>query len=314
MGGSDVFPAEMPEDPSPMVPLDADTAERLLSGRLDPDDAPPGYAEVARLLQAASGPADPAEVVGEAAAMSEFRTARRRRGVAPGHRDRPWGRAAQPPAAPAPASGRGGVGRRQDGGRGRPLGVGDRRRGRVRPSVRDRRDRRGVRPSVVRGRLVALALAGAVVVAGVGVWTAGGSPFSRELRSPSGGPAAGGPGAGAPAASRYGPDASGAGSLRPAGPGVGAGTGASWVTGGWPPSLPSARERATARHGAGATSHGGGSSQGAKPIRPTKPPKPQQPKPERPKPGNPKPEKPRPEKANEPGNPKAGKAKEPASP
>jgi hypothetical protein len=41
MGGGDVFPTEMPEDPSqPMVPLDADTAERLLSGRLDPDDAP----------------------------------------------------------------------------------------------------------------------------------------------------------------------------------------------------------------------------------------------------------------------------------
>ena len=30
--------------------LDRDTLERLLTGRVDPDDAPPGYAEVARLL------------------------------------------------------------------------------------------------------------------------------------------------------------------------------------------------------------------------------------------------------------------------
>jgi hypothetical protein len=51
MGGGGVFSAEMPDEPSSAIPpLDADTAERLLGGRLDPDDAPPGYAEVARLL------------------------------------------------------------------------------------------------------------------------------------------------------------------------------------------------------------------------------------------------------------------------
>src|SRR5262245_5486900 len=31
--------------------LDSDTANRLLAGRLEPDDAPPGYREVAQLLQ-----------------------------------------------------------------------------------------------------------------------------------------------------------------------------------------------------------------------------------------------------------------------
>lgn len=36
--------------------LDQDTAERLVSGRLDPADAPPGYAEVVALLAAAAAP------------------------------------------------------------------------------------------------------------------------------------------------------------------------------------------------------------------------------------------------------------------
>jgi hypothetical protein len=36
--------------------IDDDTMDRLLAGRIDPDDAPPGYAEVARILQAASSP------------------------------------------------------------------------------------------------------------------------------------------------------------------------------------------------------------------------------------------------------------------
>ena len=39
------------------LPVDDFTLDRLLSGTLDPDDAPPGYAGVARLLQAAAGPA-----------------------------------------------------------------------------------------------------------------------------------------------------------------------------------------------------------------------------------------------------------------
>ena len=36
------------------VPLDLDTADRLLAGALAPEDAPPGYAKVARLLEGAS--------------------------------------------------------------------------------------------------------------------------------------------------------------------------------------------------------------------------------------------------------------------
>jgi len=76
MGRDDVFPAEMPDHSSKaIVPLDADTAERLLSGRLDPDDAPPGYAEVARLLRAAATPPDPGDLTGQAAAMAAFRLA-----------------------------------------------------------------------------------------------------------------------------------------------------------------------------------------------------------------------------------------------
>jgi hypothetical protein len=34
--------------------LGKDTVDRLLAGRIDPDDAPPGYSEVARVLQAAT--------------------------------------------------------------------------------------------------------------------------------------------------------------------------------------------------------------------------------------------------------------------
>ena len=33
--------------------LDADTADRLLAGRIHPDDASPGYSEAARVLRAA---------------------------------------------------------------------------------------------------------------------------------------------------------------------------------------------------------------------------------------------------------------------
>lgn len=38
------------------VPLDLDTADRLLAGTVAPEDAPPGYASVARMLDAASDP------------------------------------------------------------------------------------------------------------------------------------------------------------------------------------------------------------------------------------------------------------------
>jgi hypothetical protein len=38
-----------------MQPLDTDTADRLLAGAIQSEDAPPGYAELARVLRAASG-------------------------------------------------------------------------------------------------------------------------------------------------------------------------------------------------------------------------------------------------------------------
>jgi hypothetical protein len=79
MAADDVFPAEMPDHAfHPTVPLDDDTAERLLGGRVDPEDAPPGYAEVARLLRAAAGPPDPEELAGAGEALALFRAARRR--------------------------------------------------------------------------------------------------------------------------------------------------------------------------------------------------------------------------------------------
>jgi hypothetical protein len=76
MAADDVFPAEMPDHPSRQIPpLDDDTAGRLLSGRLDPDDAPPSYADVARLLRAAAAPAGPDELGGEEAAVAQFQAA-----------------------------------------------------------------------------------------------------------------------------------------------------------------------------------------------------------------------------------------------
>jgi hypothetical protein len=248
MDADNVFPADMPDDhlqplvPEPMVPLDDDTAERLLAGHLHPEDAPPGYAEVARVLQAAAGPPAREELAGEEAALAEFRAAGRGPTVAAGRRA--------------------------------PTGAGGRRR-RIR----------------VRASLVALALAGTLVVGGVwlggGVWTADGALTALGLRSPSGGPGTGGAG--------------GAGSLRPV---------TTPVTGGRAPGLPSAGERAAAGHGRGVTSRGGGSAYGhrlgahGKPLKPesskaksskaskdkpgkTKPPKAQKAKPPKTKAGRP---------------------------
>ena len=48
MSDWDDLPYEMP-----IGKLDYNTTDRLLAGLIDPDDAPPGYAEVARILQAA---------------------------------------------------------------------------------------------------------------------------------------------------------------------------------------------------------------------------------------------------------------------
>ena len=105
MGSGGVFSAEMPDEPSQaIVPLDADTAERLLSARLDPDDAPPGYAEVARLLQAAAAPADQIELTGQAAAMDAFRTTHPRPAPPPAHPATTHPRPT-PPRVPLPGPG-----------------------------------------------------------------------------------------------------------------------------------------------------------------------------------------------------------------
>ena len=57
--------------------LDEGSAERLLTGSLDPDDAPPGYAGVTELLRAAGGPAQPHELSGEAELVSALAAAMR---------------------------------------------------------------------------------------------------------------------------------------------------------------------------------------------------------------------------------------------
>ena len=51
-------------------PIDDDTADRLLAGRVDPKDAPPGYDGVARLVRTARGPALPSELGREASIVS----------------------------------------------------------------------------------------------------------------------------------------------------------------------------------------------------------------------------------------------------
>jgi hypothetical protein len=250
MDADNVFPADMPDGhlqppvPKPMIPLDDDTAERLLAGHLHPEDAPPGYAEVARVLQAAAGPPAREELAGEEAALAGFRAAGRGPTVAAGRRV--------------------------------PTGAGGRRR----------RTR-------VRASLVALALAGTLVVGAVwlggGVGTADGALTALGLRSPSWGHGTGGPG--------------GAGSLRPV---------TTPVTGGRAPGLPSAGERAAARHGRGVTSRGGGSAHGyrlgghGKPIKPESP-KAKPPKASKDKPGKTKPPKAQPPKT-EAGRPNQGSA------
>lgn len=89
MAAGDVFSAEMPDLPQ-LPPLDDDTVERLLAGRVAPDDAPPGYARVAALLRATAAPPHPDELAGAATALAAFRAARprtrsgRRLGRAPG--------------------------------------------------------------------------------------------------------------------------------------------------------------------------------------------------------------------------------------
>ncbi len=73
---------ELASDP---LAIDQDTADRLLAGRLDPADAPPGYAEVARVLATAAAPALPHELDGEAATMTAFGRERLHRRGADSH-------------------------------------------------------------------------------------------------------------------------------------------------------------------------------------------------------------------------------------
>ena len=57
------------------VPLDMETADRLLAGAVAPEDAPPGYAEVARLLEAISAEPTSHELAGEAEVVAEVASA-----------------------------------------------------------------------------------------------------------------------------------------------------------------------------------------------------------------------------------------------
>jgi hypothetical protein len=76
MNDDDALPFEMRQVPGPPgsspPTLDHDTADRLLAGRLGPADAPPGFAAVAMVVTAATAPATPEELAGEAAAVARF--------------------------------------------------------------------------------------------------------------------------------------------------------------------------------------------------------------------------------------------------
>jgi hypothetical protein len=82
-----------PLDPdTDRLALDDETVEQLLAGELSPEQAPPGYGEVAELLAAATAAPTRGELVGQAAVLAELRavTSARR---APTHARR----AARPP-------------------------------------------------------------------------------------------------------------------------------------------------------------------------------------------------------------------------
>jgi hypothetical protein len=57
------------------VPLDMETADRLLGGAVPPEDAPPGYAEVARLLEALSAEPTSHELAREAEVVAKVASA-----------------------------------------------------------------------------------------------------------------------------------------------------------------------------------------------------------------------------------------------
>jgi hypothetical protein len=88
MGPDDASSAEMrrlPLDPdTDPLALDDETVERLLAGELSPDQAPPGYGEVAELLAAATAAPTHGELAGHAEVLAELRAVTRAR-RAPAH-------------------------------------------------------------------------------------------------------------------------------------------------------------------------------------------------------------------------------------
>jgi hypothetical protein len=81
MGADDASSAEMrrPFTDSDAEPLafDEETVERLLSGELSPEQAPPGYTDVAKLLAATTAAPGREELAGQAAALAELRAVTR---------------------------------------------------------------------------------------------------------------------------------------------------------------------------------------------------------------------------------------------
>jgi hypothetical protein len=85
MAADDASSADMRRPAGPdadPLALDEDTVERLLTGDLPPDQAPSGYAEVARLLVAAVAAPSPGELAGQAAVLAELRAVTRARPAA----------------------------------------------------------------------------------------------------------------------------------------------------------------------------------------------------------------------------------------
>jgi hypothetical protein len=75
VSGDDALGDEMHAPDRDPLALDQGTADRLLAGTLDPADAPPAYAEVARVLATVAGPPQPGELAGEAEAVARFAAA-----------------------------------------------------------------------------------------------------------------------------------------------------------------------------------------------------------------------------------------------
>jgi hypothetical protein len=92
MASDSASPGEMPRATPDPLALGEDQAARLLDGHPTADAAPPGYQGVARLLQAAAGPASADELAGEAAAVAAFRAAGPPAARRPAHRRSRGGR------------------------------------------------------------------------------------------------------------------------------------------------------------------------------------------------------------------------------